>query len=348
MVKLGGVRHVVVLVALLVAASCGTPVPSVTPIDSAAATPATPTHPSATAGASSSPASELPLLATIDELPVTNVLALAPASEGAWFTRLGEVGLVSQTRVVRRAQAGPLPVAIAGADDALFVVEGFPEGSSRNDPRVSELERIDPSTLKVVRHTPLRHLVTDLAYTGGLAWTIDTDGTVTAFDATTLKAVWTSSLQGSGPAKLAIDADGAIWAAIGNVEASTFNVARIDVATHARTDAQVHGSGTFAKLAAGSAAWIAVPDDPVYDWLYRISPDGSVSQPVYAASPADLAVADDRLWIIGSEGSITVLDTGGLWRTPAALLSGDGIAVVATGDVGWAASTDAITVLSLH
>ncbi len=101
-------------------------------------------------------------------------------------------------------------------------------------------------------------------------------------------------------------------------------------------------------LAADTHAWIAVADDPVYDWLYRIEADGAVGVPVFVPAPAAMAGADGRLWWVGVDGRVGAIDEATGARTPEHAIAGaSGAAIAASGGSAYVGVGDRVILFSL-
>lgn len=365
-------RAAIALAAAIVIGGCSPPSPSPTstsvppsaskvPASSSSQSPDSslePVSPRPSLGLSSSPGPSvgaLPPLGIQTTLPVTHVVALAPAANGAWYLAssggAGTAGLLDARGVVRHAAVGPVPVAIAATDRALFVVEGVPDGTGdARPPRSGVLERLDPTTLKVRATAKLDELTTDVAIAGGLAWTIDAAGTVIAHDEETLAATWTLHLDGTGEGSLAA-ADDALWVATGKVSDSgvgAYVIARVELAgDHATSTASLPGDGVGPSIAAGTRVWLAAAVDPVYDWLYPIDTGLVAETPTYLPAPAGLEAGGGHLWWVSGDGSTGAIDEQTGARTPDLMLPGaSGTSIAVSGPITYAAGGDAIYVLT--
>lgn len=305
-------KRYALILAMCLAAGCGTapPPPSGTtgPLVPSPAATSAPADSTGSAGPGASPAVLVPQAT----LPATPVIALAPATDGhAWFLGRGSpggVGSLSASGIAHRAPTGPAPVAVAGAKD-VFVVEGRSDTGAASA-RSEVLERLDPATLAVVSSVRLPELVTGIATVGDSVWLIATDGTVTAYEATTLTPTFTAHLDGVGPASISATAD-TVWAAIGKVTdagVGQYAIACFDAASHARTDMVVAGDGVSPVIAAGGRrAWLAYPDGDVADRL-AVSDGGDFVAIGQTAAPAGMVIVGDRVWSASIDGAVETMD----------------------------------------
>jgi hypothetical protein len=329
-------RRALLIISVWMAAGCGSTPPVVPSGGTDAATPAlvSPSAVPSTAATASSTAT----LVVQSRLPSMPVIGLAPATDGrAWFIGRGspgEVGLLSPSGVVKRAPAGPAPVAVAAADGGVFVVEGRPDTGPANQARSDVLERLDPETMKVVATVRLPELVTAITAVPGSVWAIATDGTVTAYDAKTLAVVFTAHLAGAGAGSIASTGDN-VWAAIGRVTdagVGQYAVARFDAASRERTDMVVSGDGVSPLVvAAGGRAWLAYADGDVVDRL-AVSDGGDFVPIGQVAAPAGMVVIGETLWSAAIDGTVQMIDASSgvvLAVHPAA--EGGGTAITSAG-----------------
>lgn len=359
---------ILTLVALAVVA-CGEPLPSaveqvveagspsanVTPGPSDGSSAGTP--PSAPRGSADSPQpppTGLPSLVTEASLAVPRVVALASSADGAWYISTGarsRVGWLSRLGVERSGPVGPAPVAIAASASQVYVAEGIPETGHHDQPRTGVLERVDGGSFRVKASVPVSGTVTAIAHIDGLVWTIDTQGTIAAYDDRTLVRMWTDSIGGRGPASIAAG-DDAIWAAIGDVSESDggqYLVARVSLsAGHTVLSRSVPGDGIGPVIAADARAWLAIADDPVHDWLYPIASDGGLGTPTYLPAPAGMTSTSGWLWWVGVDGSAGVVNESTGARSPDfSMASGSGAAIAADGTTAFISAGDRVSVLSL-
>jgi hypothetical protein len=308
--------------------------------------------PSSSAAATGSLA-PLPMPAIRATLPLGHIIDLAAAKDGAWFLTVsgggGTVGLLAPSGVVRKAVSGPIPTAIAATDDAVFIVEGVPDGGSAAA-RTGVLERLDPVTLRVSAHVPLADPTTDVVAADGAVWTIDTTGRISEYDATALASIWTTTVAASGAGSLAAAAD-AVWAADGVVADSgegTYVVTRIELASHAMKTLALPGDGVHPVIAAGTRAWLAAAVYPVFDWLYPLDDGIAAGTPEHLPAPVAMATGMGRLWWVSGDGSAGAIDEASGARTPSWTLPGDsGTAVTITGGDVYIAGGDAVVVVTL-
>lgn len=308
----------------------------------------------ASSSATTSPAA-LPAIVTEAELPIAGVISLAPTVEGAWFVATGEpatVGLLSAAGIVRASAAGPAPVAVLASGSDVFLVEGEPDTGPANGPRTNVLERLDAATLEVRASVTLKELTTAATYTNGVVWTIGTEGDVTAYEDRTLAPVWTSHLDGRGPAAITAGTD-AVWATIGKVgegsDHGQYLVARIGLQDdHPIQTTILPGDGVGPLIAAGATAWLAAADYPVFDRLYLIDSHGNARAQADINTPAGMAVDAGRLWWVGVDGSAGAIDEATGARTPQLILpSGSGAAIAVDRTTAYVAAGDRVFVLSL-
>jgi len=300
-------------------------------------------------------AASLPALVTETQLSIAGVIALAPAADGAWFVSTGDpatVGLLSVTGIAHASAAGPAPVAVVASGNDVFLIEGEPDTGPTNGPRTNVLERLDAATLEVRSSVPLKHLTTAATHSDGVVWTIGTQGDVTAYEDRTLAPVWTTRLDGRGPAAITAGT-GAVWAAIGKVgegsDHGQYLVARIGLQDDHRIQTTiVPGDGVGPLIAAGATAWLAAADYPVFDRLYSIGSDGKIGAPADIPTPAGMAVDAGRLWWVGVDGSTGAIDEATGARTPQLTLpGGSGAAIAVDGATAYVAAGDQVFVLSL-
>jgi hypothetical protein len=340
---------------VIVVGACGQtapPSPVATSGQGFASPSATSRHPSSSAAATGSLA-PLPMPAIRATLPLGHVIDLAAAKDGAWFLAVsggaGTVGLLAPSGVVRKAVSGPIPTAIAATDDAVFIVEGVPDGGSAA-PRTGVLERLDPVTLRVSAHVPLADPTTDVIAAGGAVWTIDTTGRISEYNATSLASTWTSTVAASGAGTLAASSD-AVWAANGVVADSgegTYVVTRIELAGHAMKTLTLPGDGVHPMIAAGKRAWLAAAVYPVFDWLYPLDDGIAAGTPEHLPAPVAMATGMGRLWWVSGDGSAGAIDEASGARTPSWTLPGDsGTSVAIAGGDVYLAGGDAVVLVTL-
>ena len=294
----------------------------------------------------------LPKLLVKATLPIRNVVALAPAAGAAWFITTGSpgtVGLLAPSGVARARPAGPAPVAVVGAGQDIFVVEGSPDSGETSEARTNVLERIDAASLNVVGRVSLTESTTAVAHTSGLVWTMSTQGTVTAYEDQALVPRWTGHVKGIGSASISAGSN-EVWGAIGSVGESGdghYVVAQIDLPDgHAMRTTVVPGDGVAPMIAAGTGTWLAIADYPIFDRLYRLNANGVVGTPTYIPSPAGMASAAGRLWWVSASGSVGAVDEKTGAASPEIRLpGGSGVAIAVDNSTAYAAVGDHVFVL---
>ena len=277
--------------------------------------------PSSVIPATSSPevSSQGPAGKIAQTFAITATLVAARGDE-VWYIRQGNVGAVvghiapgSATPVER--PAGPYPTGIAATPDAVFLLESVPDTGKHGDARTNVVERLDPTTLKVVATAPVPGLPTDILVADDLVWVAGVGGDLRSFEAATLRQVWTGTLRGEGSGDLG-ESPGSIWLLNGSVQDDLFFVHRIDPAEPAHSMAfSVPGSGTTGALAVGERVWVSTPEDNARALIYPLTYDGTVGPSVSTPRPTKLAAGEGRLWWATQDGEVNRIDEQTLDRT---------------------------------
>jgi hypothetical protein len=278
------------------------------------------------------------------------VTAVAADRADAWYVRdAGPAGRVGHVTIdgarLDEVAAGPVPVAVAVGPDALYVLEGVPDDTPRRGlPRTGVLERLDPTTMRVLASAPIPGLPVDVEIDGDRVWVGGVTGWVGSFDATTLERRTAARLTGQGSSMVGIGA-GSVWVVNGVAEQHAYLVHRLDPESgREQSTWTVPGDGVLGNVAVGSRVWVAGWRDEDY-LLTPITPDGQVEPPLKVRPVAALRAAAGSLWVLPTApAGLVRYDEATLARTQPLGVGDVGQDLALSATTVWTASEDLVAV----
>ncbi|MFR9795255.1 serine/threonine-protein kinase [Streptomyces sp. MS06] len=192
---------------------------------------------------------------------------------------------------------------------------------------------------------------------GGMLLLTGADGTVTGVDGATGDTAWHRRIPGQArPRFTAFPGDPLAYAATASADGSSTRVTAVDPATgEVRRDGRLRGDLTPVGVSGGALLLLATDvTTPDVRAVVRYDPRTGATRRVdlpFPLADARAAVRGDEVWLLGANGSLQAVDTGGrglLWRLETSVLRGsapvvDGGHVYFTGADGRLLAVDAGT-----
>jgi hypothetical protein len=301
--------------------------------------------------APASPPAASPAAVIEAHLPISSIVAEAPAPDGVWYvTATGDAGSVGRATVggsVLEKPAGPAPVAITSANRAAFVLEGRPTLEPVERARVDVVERLDPDTLSVSASAPTGGLATDMVVAGDEVWAIRTDGVLRVFDAASLVLRGDIRVEGRGPAQLA-STGGEVWALIGKTDdqgGGSLLLHRIDAGGRTVISTTlISARPTIAAMASGDRPWLGLSRDTDTGFVAAVDAAGKLEAGVElpVRTPVALAVGASHVWWLSADGQLGAIDASTGIPVGKLRVGSGGSALAVSGGLVWAATDDLV------